>query len=40
VRVVRKDDSGWTLVATPEHKIGFRFLDGWVRSEDLEEVVG
>jgi N-acetylmuramoyl-L-alanine amidase len=40
VRVVRKDDSGWTLVAIPEHKIGFRFLDGWVRSEDLEEVVG
>ncbi len=34
-RQVKRED-GWSLIATPEHKIGFLFLEGWVRSENLE----
>jgi len=26
------------LIATPEHKPGYLFLEGWVRSKDLEQV--
>ena len=38
VRVQRKDNSGWSLIATPEHQIGYLFLEGWVLAENLEEV--
>ena len=31
---------GWSLIATPEHKEGYLFLEGWVRTKDLEEVAG
>jgi hypothetical protein len=36
-RVQTTRPSGWSLIATPEHKIGFLFLEGWVRSVDLAE---
>jgi hypothetical protein len=35
---VQKSTSGWSLIATPEHKPGYLFLEGWVRSKDLEQV--
>ena len=34
----QKKSSGWSLIATPEHKVEHLFLEGWVRSKDLEEV--
>jgi N-acetyl-anhydromuramyl-L-alanine amidase AmpD len=35
---VQKTDSSWSLIATPKHEIGYLFLEGWVRSRDLEQV--
>lgn len=37
---VQKTDSTWSLVATPEHKVGYLFLEGWVRTRDLKLIEG
>jgi len=33
---VQKTSGVWSLVATPDHKIGYKFLEGWIRKADLE----
>lgn len=37
---VQKTDGDWKLIAPAEHKVGALFLEGWVRSQDLEKVPG
>ena len=34
---VQKTSSGWSLISTPEHKVDHIFLEGWVKTKDLEE---
>ena len=36
----QKKDGDWSLIAPAEHKVGVLFLEGWVRTTDLEKVVG
>jgi hypothetical protein len=38
VRIQKTVSNKWSLVATPDHKPGFKFLEGWVRKADLELV--
>lgn len=37
---VEKEVGKWSLIAAPKHEIGHLFLEGWVLSENLEEVPG
>jgi hypothetical protein len=37
---VQKKFSDWSLIAAPKHKEAYHFLEGRVRTKDLEEVAG
>lgn len=38
VRIQKTGKNRWCLVATPDHQPGFKFLEGWLRLDDLERI--
>lgn len=37
-RIQKTGKNRWCLVAVPDHKPGYKFLEGWLRIDDLEKV--